>query len=150
MTVTVPHFERAVHFATAEAPIAGDFSCSFEDTRKRTLYNNHPPLQQALDEVREKFIKEERLSYQIVFPRFILWHFITRSVHRPHFVGSSTTRRRRSNPHGPLNRRQASRLAQATPDGFNRGSYSSTNHTTASASSMTMLQLTGQRRLGKL
>ena len=68
-------FERAVHLATAGAPIAGDFSCSFEDTQQRVLYNNHPPVQLALDEVRAKLIKEERLSYQIVFPRF-LWHFI--------------------------------------------------------------------------
>jgi hypothetical protein len=65
----------AIHIATSGAPIAGHFECKFEDVAKRERYDNHPPLKQAINEVRKKLAKEESLSYQIAFPRFI-WAFI--------------------------------------------------------------------------
>lgn len=64
--------ERAVIVATSGAPIAGHHECAFEDVAKREAYDNHPPLRQVTEEVRKKFAKEERLSYQIALPRF-LW-----------------------------------------------------------------------------
>ena len=72
-----PHvdFDRAVHIAVSGAPIQGTFSGTFETTQARERYDNHSSLLHVQDEVREKFAKEERLSYQIAFPRF-LWAFI--------------------------------------------------------------------------
>ena len=67
--------ERAVLVATSGAPIAGHHECAFEDVRRREAYDNHPPLSQVTEEVRKKFSKEERLSYQVALPRF-LWRFI--------------------------------------------------------------------------
>ena len=67
--------ERAIHIATSGAPIAGHFECKFDDVERREMYDNHPPLQEALDAVRKKFAKEEGLSYTIALPRF-LWGFI--------------------------------------------------------------------------
>jgi hypothetical protein len=64
----------AIH-TTSGAPIVGHFECKFADVARREQYDNHPPLKQAVNEVRKKLAKEESLSYQIAFPRFI-WAFI--------------------------------------------------------------------------
>ena len=67
--------DRTLHIATSGAPIAGHFECEFQDTLLREKYDNHPPVREAGDKVREKFEKEESLSYQIALPRFT-WAFI--------------------------------------------------------------------------
>jgi hypothetical protein len=54
------------------APCELTMSCAFEDLRMREIYNNHPPLTDYMEDVLKKVAKEEHLSHQVLFPRF-LW-----------------------------------------------------------------------------
>ena len=68
-------FDRASLALKEGAPLAGDFECRWTDVMARAAYNNHPPLQDALEDVRKKFALEEAYSYHILYPRFVA-HFI--------------------------------------------------------------------------
>jgi len=70
-------FDRTFKAMTLGVPLAGDFSCQYSSIAKRNQYNNHatiktPVVQEAIS---QKFIKEEDLSYNIVFQHW-LWQFI--------------------------------------------------------------------------
>jgi hypothetical protein len=52
-------------------PLSGVFASRRRDFIRRYLYNNHPPLQEALDDSRQKFASEEALSFHLVFPKFV-------------------------------------------------------------------------------
>jgi hypothetical protein len=73
-----PDFDRASRLAMEGAPLTGHFECKFSSVDQRNKYDNHPGLSNSL-EYQDLFVaklhKEEKLSYQIVFPRF-LWRFI--------------------------------------------------------------------------
>jgi len=62
---------------TLGVPLAGHFQCSFASVAKRNLYNNHDTIKTPEVEaaVRQKFVKEEELSYNVVFQRWI-WRYI--------------------------------------------------------------------------
>ena len=68
-------FDRAISVAISGAPLQGLFTSIFEHVQIREQYDIHSSLKNVQTEVREKFAKEESLSYQISFPRF-LWPFI--------------------------------------------------------------------------
>ena len=68
-------FDRAIAIAVGGAPIQGILQTEFSHVQDRERYDNHRSLHQVVDSVRQKFAKEESLSYQIAFPRF-LWAFI--------------------------------------------------------------------------
>jgi hypothetical protein len=68
-------FDRAVRIATEGVPLAGRFECQFASVRKRERHNNGSLASDVLAAVRKKFTKEEKLSYHILFPRF-LWAFL--------------------------------------------------------------------------
>ena len=66
----------AVRIATEGVPLAGQFECQwFESVRKRERHNNGSLASDVLEAVRKKLTKEEKLSYHILFPRF-LWALI--------------------------------------------------------------------------
>ena len=69
--------DRALRIFTLGVPLVGSYRCPFKVMSARNSYNNHPTLSQegALDLVRDKFRKEEELSFNVVFPRW-LWRFI--------------------------------------------------------------------------
>ena len=69
--------DRTLRIFTMGSPLVGDYKCAFDVVSARNIYNNHPTLQVegALDLVRDKFRKEEELSYNVVFPRWI-WRFV--------------------------------------------------------------------------
>jgi hypothetical protein len=56
---------------TEGVPAAGVFECPRTDTYSRIHYDNHPPLDDNKDEVRAKFIQEERSSFHLFLPRFL-------------------------------------------------------------------------------
>ena len=68
-------FDRAVRIATEGVPLAGHFENSFASVQTRECHDNGSLTPHVLGEVRKKFTKEEKLSYHILFPRFI-WAFI--------------------------------------------------------------------------
>ena len=68
-------FDRAVRIATEGVPLAGRFECQFESVRKRERLNNGSLASDVLEAAWKKFTKEEKLSYHILFPRF-LWAFL--------------------------------------------------------------------------
>ena len=68
-------FDRAVRIATEGVPLAGRFKCQFESVHKRERHDNGSIASDVLAAVRKKFTKEEKLSYHILFPRF-LWAFL--------------------------------------------------------------------------
>ena len=67
--------ERARRLVDVGAPLIGHYSCSYSSVSKRNVYNNHKNVEPVKDLVFQKLAKEEALSYQIVFPRW-LWRFI--------------------------------------------------------------------------
>jgi len=67
--------DRAYRIVTEGAPLAGIFECDYATVALRNQYDNHPPLQQVLTEVKAKLLEEEALTYHILLPRF-LWRFI--------------------------------------------------------------------------
>ena len=62
---------------TLGVPLAGHFQCSFSSVAKRNIYNNHATIKtpEVESAIQQKFVKEEELSYNIVFQRW-LWRFI--------------------------------------------------------------------------
>jgi hypothetical protein len=70
--------DRTLRIFTLGVPLVGRYCCPFEVVSARNMYDNHPTLHLdgALDLVRDKFRKEEELSYNVVFPRW-LWRFIS-------------------------------------------------------------------------
>jgi len=70
-------FDRAFRAMTLGVPLAGHFRCSYASVSRRNLYDNHPAAKtpDVLVAIRAKFIKEEDLSYNVIFPRWI-WRFI--------------------------------------------------------------------------
>jgi len=70
-------FNRTFKAMTLGVPLAGDFSCHYSSVAKRNQYNNHATVKTPAvqDAISQKFIKEEDLSYNIVFQRW-LWRFI--------------------------------------------------------------------------
>ena len=68
-------YDRAEKMFTIGAPIAAEYDSSFESTQMRERYDNHPPLSDVAEEVRQKLNKEERLSYYVMLPRSV-WGFI--------------------------------------------------------------------------
>ena len=77
-------YERAFRICTEGAPLAGHYECTFHAVQQRNLYDNHPGLQDELDNVRDKLAKEEAQSFHIALPRF-LWRFIP-GIHLAPFV----------------------------------------------------------------
>jgi hypothetical protein len=69
------NFDRAVRLATEGVPLAGHFECSFAAVKQREHHDNASLPPEAIAHGRKKFTKEEKLSYHILFPRFI-WAFI--------------------------------------------------------------------------
>jgi hypothetical protein len=67
-------FDRAVRIATKFVPLAGRFEYQFASVRKRERHDNGSLASDVLAAVQKKFTKEEKLSYHILFPRF-LWAF---------------------------------------------------------------------------
>ena len=73
----VIYLHRARLLSEFGAPLVGHYSCDFTDVQRRNQYDNHksvhePSIVELLD---KKLAKEESLSYQVVFPRWI-WPFI--------------------------------------------------------------------------
>jgi len=70
-------FDHAFHAMTLGVPLASQFCCSYASVSCPNLYDNHPAAKtpEVLAAIRTKFIKEEDLSYNVVFPRWI-WRFI--------------------------------------------------------------------------
>jgi len=68
-------FDCAIQLATEGAPLAGHFECSFVAVQQHERHNNASLTPEAIAHVRKKCTKEEKLSYHILFPRFI-WAFI--------------------------------------------------------------------------
>jgi len=70
-------FDRAFHTMTLGVPLAGHFQCSFSSIAKPNSYNNHDTIKTLEVEaaIRQKFVKEEELSYNVVFQRWI-WCYI--------------------------------------------------------------------------
>ena len=60
---------------TLGAPTKHSLQATFDDVWQRERYDNHPPLQDVVDQVEAKFNKEERLSYHVLLPRSV-WAFI--------------------------------------------------------------------------
>jgi len=67
-------FDRAVRIATKFVPLAGRFECQFASVHKRERHDSGSLASDVLAAVGKKFTKEEKLSYHILFPRF-LWAF---------------------------------------------------------------------------
>ena len=68
-------FNRAVRVATEGVPLAGRFECQFASVRKHERHDNGSLATDVLAAVRKKFTKEEKLSYHILFARF-MWAFL--------------------------------------------------------------------------
>ncbi len=67
--------DRAWRLCTEGAPLAGHFSCSRQSVIKRNRHNNGKSIMEAMDQIMEKFVKEEAFGYHIFFPR-VIWRFI--------------------------------------------------------------------------
>ena len=63
--------DLALEACTQGVPLAGHFTCKFDDVVERLDYDNHSPLKEAEAEARVKFGKEEANSYHIAFPRWM-------------------------------------------------------------------------------
>lgn len=70
-----PDFDRALRTCTEGAPLRGHFTSSLQSCHERNLAPLSNDLQTNAAAVDEKLRSEEKLSYHIVFPRF-LWRFI--------------------------------------------------------------------------
>jgi hypothetical protein len=67
----VVDIDRAHRLFTHGSPLAGHFSCSFDNVCRRERYDNHAPLAQVQEDVRAKFAKEEERSYHVALPRWM-------------------------------------------------------------------------------
>jgi hypothetical protein len=63
--------ELAMRCLREGVPLSGSFVSKRSDFLRRFMYDNHPPLREVLPDVREKFAKEEALSFHLVFPKFV-------------------------------------------------------------------------------
>jgi len=68
------NFECTFHAMTFGVPLTGHFQCQFDSIAQQNLYNNYATVKTAegCKAVQKKFIKEEDLSYNMVFPCW-LW-----------------------------------------------------------------------------
>ncbi|GKY97596.1 hypothetical protein MPSEU_000718000 [Mayamaea pseudoterrestris] len=79
-TVTIPpryppvDFDTALHILSEGVPMKSVFECPFADVARREHENNRG-LEEDWDNIMEKYRKEEKLSYHIMFPRF-LWAYV--------------------------------------------------------------------------
>ncbi len=88
--------DRAWRLSTEGAPLAGHFSCSRRSVAKRNQVDNGDSVKEAMEQIMEKFVKEEAFGYHIFFPR-VIWRFIpglalaliTWVPPKPHRVGDS-------------------------------------------------------------
>ncbi|GKY97509.1 hypothetical protein MPSEU_000709100 [Mayamaea pseudoterrestris] len=67
-------FDEALQAVDEGVPGISKFRCPIRDVARREKENNRG-LEHCWDEVMEKYRKEEKLSYHIMFPRF-LWKYI--------------------------------------------------------------------------
>ena len=67
--------DRARRVADVGIPLVGHYKCSYASVQQRNQYNNHPNIIPVRDMIANKLAKEEALSFQVVFPRWI-WRFI--------------------------------------------------------------------------
>ena len=65
-------YDRTVTALKEGSPLTGEFECRWDHTLVRDAYDNHPPLQDAMDAVREKFATEEAYCYHIMYPRCVV------------------------------------------------------------------------------
>ena len=63
-----------MRLATEGVPLAGHFECSFAAVKQSERHDNASLTPEAIAHVQKQFTKEEKLSYHILFPRFI-WAF---------------------------------------------------------------------------
>jgi hypothetical protein len=63
--------DRLIAIMREGIPLQGKFECKRDDLLRRLEYDNHPPLQKVLSDVRQAFAKEEAASYHIHLPRFV-------------------------------------------------------------------------------
>jgi len=70
-------FEQTFQAMTLGIPLTGHFQCQFASVAQCNLYDNHLTIKTPAvsDTVRKTFIKEEDLSYNVVFLCWI-WRFI--------------------------------------------------------------------------
>jgi len=70
-------FDQAFCAMTLGVPLASQFCCTYTSVQKQNMYDNHPGAKapNMLSAIHAKFVKEEDLSYNVVFPCW-LWHFI--------------------------------------------------------------------------
>jgi len=63
-------FERTFCTMTLGVPLTGHFQCHYASVARQNLYDNHSTIKtpDISPNVRKKFIKEEDLSYNVVFP----------------------------------------------------------------------------------
>jgi len=66
---------RVKRIVDVGVPLVGHYKCSYSSVSQRNVYNNHPNISPVKQMVHEKLAKEEALSYQVVFLRWI-WRFI--------------------------------------------------------------------------
>jgi hypothetical protein len=66
-------FDRAYQACTQGVPLAGIFECSLSSTWRRERYDNHPPLAEEYEAVREKLRSEEHNSFYVMVPRFLVF-----------------------------------------------------------------------------
>ncbi len=69
-------FDHTFQAMTLGVPLMGHFQCQFHSVAQRNLYDNHSTIKtpEVCEAVRKKFIKEEDLSYNVVFPHCLSVH----------------------------------------------------------------------------
>jgi hypothetical protein len=65
-------FDQAYHACTEGVPLMGIFECSMASTWKREQYDNHPPLAEERDVIREK-LREEQNSFYLLLLHFLCY-----------------------------------------------------------------------------
>lgn len=62
-------YDCIIHAHTEGVPLKGSYKCSQRNTFAQIRYDNHPPLREAMPDVRKKFAKEEAQSLHLALPR---------------------------------------------------------------------------------
>jgi hypothetical protein len=60
-------FDHAFRACIEAVPLACDHECSFDSVHAQNIYDNHPGLDDIIDEVCLWFAKEEAQSFHITF-----------------------------------------------------------------------------------
>jgi len=68
-------FDWTFQAMTLGIPLTGHFQCQYASVTQHNLYNNHLTIKtlEVSDAMCKKFIKEEDLFYNIVFPCWVWW-----------------------------------------------------------------------------